>query len=86
MFHSAQAFNVNNLSGWNVSAVINMAYMFYGARDFNGDVSGWDVSNIIDMSYMFYNAYAFDGDVSGWDVSRLSSYQYGSHVLWNSSL
>lgn len=38
---------------WDVSHVINMASMFSGAVNFNGDISMWDTSNVEDMSDMF---------------------------------
>jgi surface protein len=39
-----------------VSSVINMNTMFYGATVFNGDISEWDVSSVTNMSYMFFGA------------------------------
>ena len=58
-----------DLSGWDVSGVRDMSYMFYYAKSFNGDLSGWDVLGVRDMSYMFYYATSFNGNISGWDVS-----------------
>ena len=65
------AFN-GDISGWDVSSVTDMGYMFYRAAAFNGDLSGWDVSSVTDMTSMFYYATAFNGDISGWDVSSVT--------------
>ena len=40
-----RSFN-QDLSSWDVSNVVNMAYLFMEADDFNGDVSTWDVSDV----------------------------------------
>ena len=31
-----------------------MSELFYGLKNFNGDISNWDVSNVTNMKYMFY--------------------------------
>ena len=49
---------------WDVSHVTNMASMFSGAVNFNGDISMWDTSNVEDMSYMFSGAEFFHQDMS----------------------
>ena len=61
-----------NFSGWNVSQVTDMSYMFHSARSFNGDVSDWDVSKVTDMNGMFENAAAFNQDISTWNVSAVT--------------
>merc|ERR1719157_21985 len=50
-----------------------MAFMFYEASEFNGDVSNWDVSSVTYMYNMFYGATKFNGDVSNWDVSSVTT-------------
>ena len=35
-----------DISGWDVSNVTNMAGMFLGNQYFNQDLSSWDVSNV----------------------------------------
>ncbi len=40
MCHNATSFN-GNISGWDVSSVINMCWMFYGATVFNQDLCAW---------------------------------------------
>ena len=37
-----KSFN-EDLSGWDVSKVTTMWYMFEGSSSFNGDISNWDV-------------------------------------------
>ena len=49
-----------DISGWDVSNVTDMSYMFARARYFNGDLSGWNVSNVRDMQSMFDGASSFD--------------------------
>ena len=62
-----------DISGWNVSSVTNMSYMFQNATAFNADVSGWNTVNVTDMSYMFYGATSFNQDVSSWDTSSVTT-------------
>ena len=62
-----------HISDWDVSSVINMNALFYGASSFNGDISSWDVSSVTDMDYMFNVASNFNQDLSAWDVSSVSS-------------
>ncbi len=57
----------------NVSNVIYMDAVFYGASNFNADISDWDVSSAINMLYMFYGANSFNGDISNWDVSNVTT-------------
>ena len=62
-----------DISGWDVSKVKNMSFMFYDCISFNKDISSWDVSNVKDMSYMFSNCENFNQDISKWDVSNVTS-------------
>ena len=57
-----------NISGWNVSAVENMTYMFAWSKftGENGNISEWNVRNVINMRGMF--AYSkFNMDISNWE-------------------
>ena len=60
-----------NLSGWNVSQVTDMNYMFYDAASFNGNLSGWDVSSVTGMDGMFEDASSFDQPLNDWNVSHV---------------
>jgi len=84
-----------DISGWDVSNVTNMSYMFVATSfddstwmqsTFNQDISGWDVSNVTDMTSMFFGATSFNQDISGWDVSNVRSYD-GVHFpfIYNES-
>jgi surface protein len=79
--YAPSGFN-QDISGWDVSNVTNMARMF-GAREinhgqpdggataFNQDISGWDVSNVTNMYRMFYWVRSFNQDLSRWNVSKV---------------
>jgi surface protein len=62
-----------DISGWNVSRVTDMSYMFYGATAFNSDVSSWDVSSVQNMEQMFRSASTFNSNVASWDVSSVQN-------------
>ena len=64
-----------DISGWNVSNVINMSSMFRDAASFNQDLSTWDVSKVTNMDNMFTGATAFDQNLGEWDISSLSTAQ-----------
>jgi len=67
-------FNLD-ISGWDVSNVINMQNMFslYPRTTlFNQDISNWDVSNVTNMSNMFSGS-KFNQDISNWDVSNVTN-------------
>ena len=59
MFEEASQFN-EYLSRWDVSAVINMFWMFGLATQFNGDVSNWNVGRVTNMLAMFHGAEMFN--------------------------
>ena len=41
------------ISGWVVSSITNMSYLFNGFATFDEDLSNWNTSSVTDMSYMF---------------------------------
>ena len=65
--------NSLDLSGWDVSKVTNMAYMFSYIDDLKSlDLSSWDVSNVTDMSFAFGNCKNLEYiDVSNWRTTNL---------------
>ena len=73
MFQGATSFN-QDLSGWDVSHITDMSYMFKEATSFNSPLLwGSKVSNVTDMIYMFQGATSFNQDISGWDVSSVTN-------------
>lgn len=62
-----------DLSGWDVSNVTNMNFMFANSN-FNGDISQWDVSNVTNMRAMFSFDTLFNQDISNWDVSSVTDF------------
>jgi surface protein len=66
MFQNAYIFN-SDISGWDVSNVVDMDSTFYNNYVFNQDLSAWNVSNVTNMSSMFYYATDFqNGGISGY--------------------
>lgn len=62
-----------DISGWDVSNVVDMTNMFNRCSKFNGDLSRWDVSKVKNMTQMFYLCYKFNGDLSKWNVSNVET-------------
>jgi surface protein len=60
----ASAFN-QDIGGWNVGSVTDMAYMFYWASSFNQNIGRWNVGGVNDMYGMFYQATAFNQNIEG---------------------
>ena len=71
MFNCAEHFN-HNINDWNVSKVVNMAFMFE-STPFNQPLDKWDVSNVGTMDCMFMNAKNFNQNISMWDTSNVES-------------
>ncbi len=61
-----------DITGANVTPVIDMSDLFLGNAEFNQDISGWDVSNVTDMGHMFYGAKSFNQDISKWEVGNVT--------------
>ena len=70
-----------DISGWDVGIVVEMAAMFQYAPAFNQDIGGWNVGNVTDMTLMFRNgggvipSGSFNQDISGWNVSNVTNMQ-----------
>jgi hypothetical protein len=69
---SASLFN-GDISQWNVSNVVNMAYLFQQSK-FDGDISQWNVSKVTNMISMFMES-AFNGDISQWNTLKVNSFR-----------
>ena len=67
-----------DISGWDVSNVTDMRYMFYECDELKsvGDISGWDVSNVTDMHGMFCECKSFNQDLSSWNVSNVTDMEF----------
>jgi surface protein len=72
MFAST-SFN-GDISGWDVSSVTDMIFMFYNATAFNRDLSGWCVSGI------FPQPFNFDSGATAWTLPS-SRPNWGSPCL-----
>ncbi|MCP4963873.1 MAG: DUF285 domain-containing protein, partial [bacterium] len=75
----------SDVSGWDVSGVTDMDYMFYGADIFNngGQPLDWDVSGVTTMQYMFYYNSLFNQDIGDWDTSSVTG--QGMDGLFNAA-
>ena len=70
--YGRQAFN-GDISKWDVSGVLNMFGMFFGATAFDQDISGWNVAKVTNMESMFQDATMFNQDISKWNVARVTN-------------
>lgn len=72
-----------DISGWDVSNVTDMRWMFANNAHFNQDISGWDVSNVDNMFEMFSGNTAFNQDLSAWELhpwaARMQAQMGGLH-------
>ena len=75
LFYYEKSKHINfDISGWNVSKVKYMQYMFNGLKNFDCDLSKWNVSNVTDMSCMFEGCNKFEGKgLDNWDVSNVTN-------------
>ena len=56
MFYNCKELkSVGDISGWDVSKVKKMYYMFTNCKSFNQDISDWDVSKVQFKAYIFLN-------------------------------
>lgn len=62
-----------DLTGWDVSGVVDMRGVFQGCVVFNGDISTWITSSVKHMDDMFMQALAFNGNITGWDTTAVVS-------------
>ena len=71
LFQDKTSFN-EDISGWDVSKVTDMALMFQSATAFNQDISGWDVSENKWLHQLFI-ASSFNQPLNNWNVSNVIS-------------
>jgi len=76
MFRESSLFN-QDISGWNLNSVTNMATMFYKSTAFNnGGVAltwGNRTANVQVMANMFRESSSFNQDISSWNVSSVTN-------------
>ena len=65
--------NFQGIETWDTSKVIDMSYMFCGAKSFNHDISNWNVSKVKNMSNMFCFAEKINQPLNNWDVSNVTN-------------
>lgn len=70
MFSQCHKFN-SDISGWDMSNVVNAGYMFSACSIFNQNLANWNVANITNMAGMFYGTSVFNQDLSTWNVVHI---------------
>merc|ERR1740130_863561 len=75
------------IAGWDVSAITDMAELFYDLDQFNADISSWDTSKVTTMAYMFDYAEAFNQPLS-FDTSKVTTMygMFSNTVVFNQPL
>ena len=78
LFYYEKSKNISfDVSGWDVSKVKYMQYIFHGLKNFDCDLSKWNVSNVTDMSCMFEGCNKFEGKgLENWDVSKVENMEF----------
>ncbi|MBT1345293.1 BspA family leucine-rich repeat surface protein [Mycoplasma bovis] len=64
---------VLNLDEWDVSNVVVMKEMFFGAANFNQDISKWKTKNVTNMTGLFSGAENFNKPLNLWNVSKVTT-------------
>jgi len=70
-FYQNDQASITNLNLWDVSNVLNMNSMFYGAINFNQNIGSWSVDYVETMRDMFSTANNFNQNISSWDVGNV---------------
>lgn len=86
MFSDCNYFN-SDISGWDVSRIINMNSIFVNCTNFNQDLSKWNTSKALYMESVFESS-GFNGDISGWDTSRVygMSSMFKNNTVFNQDI
>lgn len=64
------------ITQWDVSNVVDMSTMFFGATLFNQSLESWDVSNVTKMAAMFHSASSFNQPLDKWNVGHVTNMMY----------
>tara|TARA_R110000868_G_scaffold368227_2_gene631246 strand:- start:18061 stop:19272 length:1212 start_codon:yes stop_codon:yes gene_type:complete len=77
-----------NIQSWDVSSVVSMDFMFFGASSFNRDLSSWDTGLVTSMKEMFLGAHSFNQDIGNWDVGKVTnmSLMFGHATSFNQDI
>lgn len=79
-FMNASNLTINATDAPDLSNVMSMGRMFYGAESLNTDLNNWDTSNIEWMYGLFSNATSFNGDITDWNTSNVT---YMSNMFYD---
>ena len=78
MFYNCTSLKLINISGWNISKVIDINGIFSNCKKLDLEslmpkFSNWDTSNVIDMSYAFSNCESLKSlsIISNWNTSKV---------------
>lgn len=84
MFWNCDSFN-QNVSGWNMASVENMAGMFgndaIGMSIFNQDLKDWITDSVTNVDLMFKNAGAFNSNIGTWNMAGIIDPLHIWHML-----
>ena len=73
-------FEYIDISGWDVSNVKDMSFMFYNCQQLKSivDLSNWNISKVEDIRYMFYDCENLKsvGNLSRWDLHNVNNITY----------
>lgn len=72
-----------SMSGWDLSNVTVMDFMFREANSFDQDISGWDVSQVTSMKGLFEAAHVFNSPLQNWNVAKVTSMERLFQNAWN---
>lgn len=76
-FHTCTSLTtVPSMNSWNMSEIVNLYGVFYGATLFNQNIGNWDVSNVENFSSLFSNAAAFNQNIGNWVTSSATLFRY----------
>ncbi len=59
------------ISEWDVSAISNMAQLFFRKPTFNADISKWNVARVSNMRSAFNGAAAFNANIGNWNTASV---------------
>ncbi|MEP1151296.1 MAG: BspA family leucine-rich repeat surface protein [Balneola sp.] len=73
MFSWARNMEYNATDTPDLSAVTDIAAMFFAAEKMTANLNDWDVSGVTNMSFMFDGATSFNGDITEWNTSNVTT-------------